>query len=224
MEHFRQQSMMSDLSMAKIEYSSLISEMLPFGKLDLKKVFANPTISEHIRGAGSGKKTMLKAIYLIVLDYCNSQNVKMNMNDDQIIESAQMLLDQCGNYRIEDYACMFTLAKRGKLDVEIYQSIDITTISKIEQSYDKYSTELLNRQAIEEHEAHKRKYQYRKPETEEEIEAEARFGKLIGIMEAWKKEDETKEDESEKKSKIIESYARLQDIDIEKIRKEFKGL
>jgi hypothetical protein len=56
------------------------------------------------------------------------------MNEDQMIETASMLLDECDNFRLEDYVMMFALAKRGQL-VKIFDRIDIDLVGEIMNEY-----------------------------------------------------------------------------------------
>lgn len=114
---------------------------MPQGKPDMRQVLHYPKISDLV--AVNGFKPMLTVIYLLILDFCKSQNVTRNMSDEQAIEAAGMLLDQCGDYRLQDYVIMFTMAKRGLFDLKLYEGLDITKISMIEQAYDEYSSKEL---------------------------------------------------------------------------------
>ncbi len=90
-----------------------------------------------ILAAQYGENVLLKNIFLLVKDFCGGVNVVRNMNEDQMIEAAAMLLDECGNFRLEDYVMMFSMAKRGAFfpDVKIYDRIDIQLISSIMDEY-----------------------------------------------------------------------------------------
>ncbi len=85
-------------------------------------------INEH------GKKTMLKVLFLLIKDFCNSINVVRNINEDQMIEAAAVLIDECNNFRLEDYTIMFSVAKRGGL-VKILDRMDISVISQMLDEY-----------------------------------------------------------------------------------------
>jgi hypothetical protein len=56
------------------------------------------------------------------------------MNEDQMIDCASMLLDECGTFRLEDYQVMFTMAKRGKIG-KIMDRLDISVISQLLDEY-----------------------------------------------------------------------------------------
>ena len=56
------------------------------------------------------------------------------MNEDQMIETAMMLLDECDNMRLEDYSMMFAMAKRGEIG-NVFDHIDLQVVSII---YDQY--------------------------------------------------------------------------------------
>lgn len=120
-------------SAAKMELISITSDLMPLGKPNFIDVVKYPMIRELVQK--EGKKKMLALIVLLIKDYCSSINVVRNMNEDQMIEAAAMMLDECGNFRLEDYVMMFAMAKRGQLIDKLYQSIDITTISQIMDIY-----------------------------------------------------------------------------------------
>lgn len=109
-----------------------VSELMPEGKPDLLGVRRFKPIRELIQDVG--KKQMLAMLVIIVKDFCSSLNVVRNMNEDQIIEAAAMLLDECENFRLEDYVVMFAMAKRGSL-VKIYDRVDLQVISEIMDAY-----------------------------------------------------------------------------------------
>ncbi|MBK7885497.1 MAG: hypothetical protein IPJ81_18160 [Chitinophagaceae bacterium] len=70
----------------------------------------------------------------MIKDFCSSLNVVRNMNEDQMIEAAAMLLDECENFRLEDYMIMFSMAKRGEL-VKIMDRIDLQVITAMLDEY-----------------------------------------------------------------------------------------
>ena len=119
-------------SEGKMELLSATSELMPQGVPNYIEVIKYPTITKLCQE--HGKKSLRMAISLLVRDLCNSLNVVRNMNEDQIIEAAAMLLDECGDFRLEDYVMMFSLAKRGQL-VNIMDRIDIDTIGKMLDVY-----------------------------------------------------------------------------------------
>src|SRR4051812_29053217 len=89
-------------SEAKMEFLTLTSNLMPGGNPTYLDVIKYPMVRFLVEEVG--KKTMLKVIYLLVKDFCSSLNVVRNMNQDQMIEAASMLLNECGNFRLEDYA------------------------------------------------------------------------------------------------------------------------
>lgn len=117
---------------AKIELAVITSELMPKGIPMLAETRKYPTIESLV--PKYTKKVIVSILLLMVRDFCGSVNVVRNMNDDQMIEAASMLLDECGNFRLEDYQIMFTMAKRGQLG-KIYDRIDIETISLIMNDY-----------------------------------------------------------------------------------------
>lgn len=117
---------------AKVEFVSMVSDLMPAGNPAFLAMIKYPMIrnliSEH------GKKTMLKVLFLLIRDFCSSINVVRNMNQDQMIEAAAMLIDESDNFRLEDYTIMFSMAKRGGL-VRILDRIDISIITQMLDEY-----------------------------------------------------------------------------------------
>ncbi len=119
-------------SEAKMEFVGLVSDLLPAGIPKFLSMIKFPMMRDLINE--HGKKTMLKVIFLLMRDFCSSINVVRNMNQDQMIEAAAILLDECGNFRLQDYTMMFSMAKRGQL-VKIMDRIDISVITQILDEY-----------------------------------------------------------------------------------------
>lgn len=117
---------------AKLAYGIAVKQLFPDGKPDYLGVIKYPQIRDLVKDNGPAPVLLLIAV--MVRDYCASINVARNMNEDQILEAAAMLMDEAGNFRLEDYAMMFALAKRGKL-VKVYERIDLTTISDMADAY-----------------------------------------------------------------------------------------
>src|SRR5205085_8339473 len=113
-------------------FLNLTSSLMPAGNANFLDVIKYPMIISLVRD--HGKKRMLKVIYLLVRDFCSSLNVVRNMNQDQMIEAASMLTEECGNFRLEDYAIMFSIGKRGEL-VKIYDRIDLSIITQMLDEY-----------------------------------------------------------------------------------------
>jgi hypothetical protein len=116
----------------KLELATVVGELMPAGKPDLLGVIKYPMVGELIKQ--EGRNAMLKIVFVLVKNFCSSFNVVRNMNEDQMLEAAAMLLDECGDFRTEDYTMMFAMAKRGQL-VDIRDRIDISVISKLMYEY-----------------------------------------------------------------------------------------
>lgn len=116
-----------------MELVMLTNDLMPAGKPKFMDVVKYPKISNLV--ASEGRKRMLTIMVLMVKDFCTSMNVVRNMNEDQMIESANMLLEECDNFRMEDYIMMFSMAKKGTLEVKIYDRIDIQLIAQIMDAY-----------------------------------------------------------------------------------------
>jgi hypothetical protein len=115
-----------------MELISIASDLMPEGKPTYLEVIRYPKIRDLVQQ--TGKPTMLKALFLLVKDFCGSLNVVRNMNENQMIECAAMLFDECGNFRLEDYVMMFKMAKQGQL-VKIRDRIDMEVVSEIMDEY-----------------------------------------------------------------------------------------
>lgn len=117
---------------AKLAYGMAVKQLFQDGKPDYLGVIKYPQIKDLVNDNGAAPVLLLIAV--MVRDYCASMNVARNMNEDQILEAAAMLMEEAGNFRLEDYAMMFALAKRGKL-VKVYERIDLTTITEMADAY-----------------------------------------------------------------------------------------
>ncbi|MDE3250277.1 MAG: hypothetical protein KGO82_16570 [Bacteroidota bacterium] len=122
-------------SEAKMELISMTTDLMPQGRPSFISIPRYPPISQLIHS--EGRKKMLGVLVLLVKDFCSSVNVVRNMNEDQMIEAASMLLEECGNFRLEDYVMMFAMAKKGQFspEVRILDRVDIQVISSIVDAY-----------------------------------------------------------------------------------------
>jgi len=116
--------------------SQLISES---SRPDYAKIRTMPAI--RILEPSIGRVETLDLISKIVASFCSGVNVVRNMNVDQMIDTAIFLRDEAFDdkhldcdYRLEDYAVMFTLAKRGKIG-KIMDRIDCSVIAQILDEY-----------------------------------------------------------------------------------------
>lgn len=116
----------------KMELMGVISELMPAGNPKFLEVINYPKITDLIEKIGHG--ITHKIVFLLIKDFCNTFNVVRNMNEDQMIEAAGMLVDECDNMRMEDYTMMFALAKRGGL-IKIYDRIDLEVITDVFNAY-----------------------------------------------------------------------------------------
>jgi hypothetical protein len=132
---------------AKMDFMVLASELMPQGKPQFLSVIKYPKIQQLIQS--KGKKIMLALAVTLVKDFCDSLNVVRNMNQSQMLEAANMLLDECDNFRLEDYVMMFQMAKRGEL-ADIRDRIDLQLIADMLDTYWLKRKEAGEKQAIEE--------------------------------------------------------------------------
>lgn len=124
---------------AKLELSELISLSMPKGQPDWRALRYNIPVATLV--AENGKKEITMVLICLLRDFCDSFNVVRNMTEDQIIDAATMLRDECGDYRMEDYAVMLTMAKRNHLGVKILDRLDISTIGQVRAAYDAFRRE-----------------------------------------------------------------------------------
>lgn len=137
---------------AKMELLTITTQMMPAGVPKFLDVINYPKITDLVKR--DGEKHLLKIIFLLVKDFCSSINVVRNMNEDQMIEAANMLLDECGNFRLEDYLMMFAMAKKGKL-AKLMDRIDLQVITSIADEYFEQRGEAAQRMESDQHSYYK---------------------------------------------------------------------
>lgn len=128
---------------AKMELVLAVNTLMPEGRPDYLGMRKYEPIRDLVQK--EGKKKMLAVLVLMVKDFCSSINVVRNMTEDQMIEAAAMLLEECGNFRLEDYLLMFAMAKRGHL-AKTYDRIDIQLITAFLDEYWQHRKEAGERQ------------------------------------------------------------------------------
>lgn len=116
----------------KIILAEVANKLIPDGNPDFASIIHYPMVKDL---AKENFKLTVLFVTALVRDFCSSYNVVRNMNEDQIIEAAIQLVDEADNFRLEDFTMMFSLAKKGKLDVRIMDRIDIDVINKIWDAY-----------------------------------------------------------------------------------------
>lgn len=213
-------------TLAKMELMSITSELMPGGKPKFLEVVKYPAIAKL--ATLYGKKTIRKALYLMVKDLCSSLNIAHNMNEDQVIEAAAMLLDECDNFRLEDYQMMFALAKRGQL-VEFKHQLDISVIGNMLDEYYKRRAFAAEQHRIEEQKAEKQRFEQMSVPKIETGEGEFTFSDVLQKFTEWQKEN----GEQVEAGLMSERYKAQQQwainasaagVDIESVRKEFEGV
>jgi hypothetical protein len=122
----------TDKTAGKMELLEITRQLMPAGKPAFLEVVKYPMI--RVLAEQHGRKLLMAVLVMAVKDFCASLNVVRNMNEDQMIEAAAMLLDECGNFRLEDYVMMFTMAKRGQL-IKIYDRLDLQVIGLMMDEY-----------------------------------------------------------------------------------------
>jgi hypothetical protein len=113
---------------------TVILGLMPGGTPKFTEVIKYPKITDIMKESGPGM--MLLMLSVMVRDFCASMNVVRNMNEDQIVDAATMMLQEVGNYRLEDYVVAFAMAKRGEL-VQIRDRIDMQVITELLDAYNR---------------------------------------------------------------------------------------
>ncbi len=112
--------------------AEICRDIMPSGVPNYLQVIKYPTIKSLI--SEMSVTFMHKVVFLMVKDFCESLNVVRNMNETQMIDAATMLLDECGNFRLEDYTMMFQMGKKGEL-VKIRDRVDIEVLTEMLDTY-----------------------------------------------------------------------------------------
>jgi len=149
---------------------------MPDGNPDFVNIINYPKVVDL---AKENYKVTVFSLTAIVRDFCSSFNVVRNMNEDQILEAALCLIDEADNFRMEDFVIMFSLAKKGKLDIKIMDRIDIDVINKIWDCY--YQKRVNAKYDIEQKSIEQEEAQI--PDMKNIVGAEA-WGELVKRMEA----------------------------------------
>jgi len=102
------------ISNNQIEIAETTSNLMPDGVPNFEPIRSFPTIKALCDSIKDGRKNMRAVLFNMVKNLSESINVVRNLTEDQMIEIASFLLDECGDFRLEDYQMMFTLAKRNK--------------------------------------------------------------------------------------------------------------
>ena len=123
-----------DHTLAKQQLIAITTALMPGGVPSFLETARYTKISDLI--LEYGKRDIRKALFLMVKDFCMSLNITRNMNQEQMIEVSAMLLDECGDFRMEDYNLMFAMAKRGQFPgLKAYGGVDIQYVALLVEAY-----------------------------------------------------------------------------------------
>lgn len=215
---------------------SAASELMPNGDPDFSKIKYFPSISQLKSEVGNAN--LHKLLIVLIKNYCSSVNVPegKNMNEDQMIEAAGFLLDECDNYRIEDYVIMFTLAKRGKLVMErnrsitgrIFDRVDIQLISEFKSNYDllrRQGEDSIREEELRIIESSVKADERDKPDEPDEVKKE-RWDKVLETFKLMVEQGQKEREKEYKKKREEQQQRQMEMLDqmIEKAEKEgYKG-
>lgn len=185
--------------------SAIVSEIMPGGAPDFSIIRQAPSIAQLIKLPEVGYAKMQAVIGALIANFCKSQNLPdgKNMREPQIIDTAAFLLDECGTFRIEDYAMMFTLAKRGKLAMErnrtmtgrVFDRVDMQLIAEFKENYEEMRWQYAERAMEEEAKlkAHGKVVDEREPHSDDGGEQWAKaMEHWEAIKQQWQKEKQEK--------------------------------
>lgn len=130
----REELLQKDFETKSLVYSMMCAKLTPKGVPDFSVIRHRPSISSMERQYGA--KRVLSALITIIDQFNKMVGVVRPMSAVQINDCAVHLLNESGNYRIEDYVMMFTLAKAGKLG-KIMDRIDLEMVSRFHDEYDR---------------------------------------------------------------------------------------
>ncbi len=190
---------------------------MPGGIPSFREIRNYPAICQMVRSGEISENHMTTILFVMVKDLCSSVNVVRNMNEDQMIEAASMLLNECDDFRLEDFVMMFSMGKRGHL-LKIYDHLDINIISQMLDVYYAMRWKAGQKFQQEEHQWNERP---KPPQTPEEKEMSERFGQLVGIMKSWEKPGTDKDSVNKKELQKIKPFAEANNIDWGELIKQF---
>lgn len=206
---------------AKMQLVGKTKELMPDGVPSFLEIVKYPTIKQLTKQIGD--LPMTKVLLLLVKDFCNSLNVVRNMNENQMIEVASMLLDECDNFRLEDYYMMFTMAKRGRLG-KIYDRVDIQVFSSMMDEYYRLRREA-GEKYFEQKEQEQKNLLYQKSlpaSTEEEDRVTQMWHEMaVKMKEQQKEEEKRRRDELEAKKSAWAAQAQHVGINVQAVIANF---
>jgi hypothetical protein len=123
--------------LSPIQLVELASDLLPKGNPNFKAMRNFTPIKVLLDNEVATITDIRCALLVLVKNFSESMNVVRNLNETQAVEITEMLIDECGDFRLEDYFIMFQLAKRGKIG-DIRDRIDIQLICKLKNEYKHY--------------------------------------------------------------------------------------
>ena len=202
---------------AKLELTTISRQLMPGGHPSFREMRYYLSIPYLIKSGEVQEIDIATVLFILVKDLCSSVNVVRNMNEDQMIEAASMLLNECDDFRLEDFVMMFTLAKRGEL-IKIMDRLDINIISQMLDVYYSMRWRAGQKYQAEEHQFNERP---KPPRTPEEKEMSDRFGQLVGIMRSWEKAGNDPDSVNKKELQKIKPFAEANNIDWGVLVKQF---
>ena len=125
---------MSFIANDKIAYNLAINKFVKNNIPVIRLILKEKQLS--VIKAEIGEPSLMKYIYLLIKDFTESFNIKGNMNNDQIIDTANNLMNDYFHFRLIDFSICFNKAKKGEYG-KIYDRLDMQTIYDFVNVYDK---------------------------------------------------------------------------------------
>lgn len=130
----REALLQKDFETKSLVYSMMCAKLTPKGNPDFSILRDRPWIKNMEQQYGAHR--VLAALIVIISNFNKMLGVVRPMTAIQINDCAVHLLNEAGNYRIEDYVMMFTMAKAGKLG-KIMDRIDLEMVCRFHEEYDR---------------------------------------------------------------------------------------
>lgn len=117
------------------------------------EVFDSPHISIGRYAREEGRNKAIAVMNLLLTDLTQFFSVGNSMKAEQILQTAEMIIDDCGIYKLDDFKLCFDRAKKGRYG-EVYR-IDGNVIFKWLNQYWEDRLNEAESLSIKEHQKHK---------------------------------------------------------------------
>jgi hypothetical protein len=95
----------------KMAYIQITKELMPGGKPAYLTVVKYPKITDLVQQ--KGEPVIMLILAVMIRDFCATMNVVRNMNEEQILEAAAMLLEEAGIFGLKITRLCLQWLKKG---------------------------------------------------------------------------------------------------------------